>query len=128
MELVLVRHGLKLRKEAMELPKISLDDVLEPIHEHVLQVEIRRAQAAQEAQEHIGVVESIIRHVYETDAVPQVVHVAVVVVDEHHASLCLVGDAVGQGDDPLGLAGTLFSTDDLDQFIRLLRWYSSIVR
>ena len=111
---MLVRQLVELPEEPFELAQVGLDHVLEPIHKYVLQIEIRRAQAAQKAQEHVGIVQSVVRHVDEADAVPQIVHVAVVVVDEHHAALRFVGNVVGQGDDPLGLAGPLFSTDDLE--------------
>lgn len=100
---------------------VDLDQLQERINEDGADVVVAGQHAAQEAQEHFGGGHVIIVHVHETDRAVDLVHVAVVLIQEHNVAGSGLGDVIGHIDEPLGLAGALVACDDLNHWKRLLQ-------
>ena len=87
------------------------DNLQEAVDKHVFEIKILCGNARNETEEHLGRIDMILGRINEPDAVFEIEHILVVVIDEHHAPFGRYVGFVGDIDDAFGFAGAFFAED-----------------
>ena len=100
--------------------QVGLDKLLERVDKNLANVEVLAGGTAGETHEHLVAFDVVFIGIDKAHVAGQIEHIAIIVIDENDVVLGILGSSVGHFNDPLGLSGTLFTGNYLNQWERLL--------